>query len=63
LNFVSMEQIERQYDERMKQDNDIRFIVELIGTNEPTGLAVIRGQKWGNVKGADLGTCIGKKDL
>jgi len=63
LNFVSMEQIERQYDEWMKQDKDIRFIVELIGTNEPIGLAVIRGQKWGNVKGADLGTYIGKKDL
>lgn len=63
LNFVSMAQIERQYDEWMKQDKDIRFIVELIGTNEPIGLAVIRGQKWGNVKGADLGTYIGKKDL
>ena len=63
MNFVSMEQIERQYDEWMKQDKDIRFIVELIGTNEPIGLAVIRGQKWGNVKGADLGTYIGKKDL
>lgn len=63
LNFVNMAQIERQYDEWMKQDKDIRFIVELVGTNEPIGLAVIRGQKWGNVKGADLGTYIGKKDL
>ncbi|MDH5596139.1 MAG: GNAT family N-acetyltransferase [Candidatus Bathyarchaeota archaeon] len=63
LNFVSMAQVERQYDEWMKQDKDIRFIVELVGTNEPIGLAVIRGQKWGNVKGADLGTYIGKKDL
>jgi diamine N-acetyltransferase len=63
LNFVSMAQIERQYDEWMKQDKDIRFIVELVGTNEPIGLAVIRGQKWGNVKGTDLGTYIGKKDL
>jgi len=62
LNFVSMEQLERQYDKWMKENKEIHFIVELIDTNEPIGTAVIRKEEWSNVKNADIGTYIGKKE-
>lgn len=62
LNFVSMEQLERQYDKWMKENKDIHFIVELVDTNEPIGTALIRKEEWSNVKNADLGTYIGKKE-
>jgi len=62
LNFVSMEQLERQYDKWMKEDKEVHFIVELVDTNEPIGTAVIRKEEWSNVKNADIGTYIGKKE-
>jgi RimJ/RimL family protein N-acetyltransferase len=62
LSFVSMEQLERQYDKWMKENKDIHFIVELVDTNEPIGTAVIRKEEWSNVKNADIGTYIGKKE-
>jgi len=62
LNFVSMEQLERQYDKWMKENKEIHFIVELVDTNEPIGTAVIRKEEWSNVKNADIGTYIGKKE-
>jgi len=62
LNFVSMEQLERQYDKWMKENKEVHFIVELIDTNEPIGTAVIRKEEWSNVKNADIGTYIGKKE-
>lgn len=62
LNFVSMEQLERQYDKWMKENKETHFIVELIDTNEPIGTAVIRKEEWSNVKNADIGTYIGKKE-
>ena len=61
LNFVSMEQLERQYDKWMKEDKEVHFIVELVDTNEPIGTAVIRKEEWSNVKNADIGTYIGKE--
>jgi RimJ/RimL family protein N-acetyltransferase len=62
LNFVSMEQLERQYDKWMKENKETHFIVELIDTNKPIGTAVIRKEEWSNVKNADIGTYIGKKE-
>ena len=62
LNFVNMEQLERHYDKWMKENKDIHFIVELVDTSEPIGTAVIRKGEWSNVKNADLGTYIGKKE-
>ena len=61
LNFVSMEQLERQYDKWMKENKETHFIVELIDTSEPIGTAVIRKEEWSNVKNADIGTYIGKE--
>ena len=62
LNFVSMEQLERQYDKWMKENKETHFIVELIDTNEPIGTAIIRKEEWSNVKNTDIGTYIGKKE-
>jgi RimJ/RimL family protein N-acetyltransferase len=63
LNVVSMTQLEEKYEEWMKKEKDLYFIVENLKSNEPIGFAVIRGEAWGNVPGADLGTYIGKKEL
>ena len=63
LNMASMSQLEKQYDERMKESKNLYFIVENTGSNEPIGFATIRREEWGNVQAADLGTYIGKKEL
>jgi len=62
INFMSMEQIERQYDEWIKKEKETHFIVELASTNDPIGTAVICKEEWSNVKTADIGTYIGKKE-
>jgi RimJ/RimL family protein N-acetyltransferase len=63
LNVVSMTQLEERYEEWMKKEKDLHFIVENMESNEPIGFATIRGEVWGNVPGADIGTYIGKKEL
>ena len=62
LNIASMAQLEKQYEERMKEKN-LYLIVENMESNEPMGFATIRREEWGNVKAADIGTYIGKKEL
>ena len=63
LNTVSMAQLEKQYEERMKEKNNLYFIMENMESNEPIGFAAIRREEWGNVQAADLGTYIGRKEL
>jgi len=63
LNMASMSQLEKQYEERMKEKKNLYFIVENTESNEPIGFATIRREEWGNVQAADLGTYIGKKEL
>jgi len=63
LNFMSMAQLEQQYEEWMKNEREQRFIMELADTKEPIGIARIERHDWGNVKAADVGTYIGKKEL
>jgi len=63
LNVVSMAQLEERYEEWMKKEKDLYFIVENVESKEPIGFASIRTEVWGNVLGADLGTYIGKKEL
>jgi RimJ/RimL family protein N-acetyltransferase len=46
-----------------EKEKDLYFIVENTDSNESIGFAAIRGEMWGNVPGADLGTYIGKKEL
>lgn len=63
LNVATMDQLEKQYEERVKEKKNLYFIVENMGSNKPIGLATIRTDVWGNVRGAELGTYIGEKEL
>jgi len=63
MNFANMAQLEKQYEEWAKDEKNFHFIVELADSKEAIGIAVIRRQDWGNVKTADIGTYIGKKEL
>ena len=63
MNFRSMIQIEKEYEERMKEEKNLYFIMETITPKEPIGIATIRREEWANVKSADIGTYIGKKEL
>jgi RimJ/RimL family protein N-acetyltransferase len=63
MNFVNMAQLEKQYDEWVKNDKELRFIIELVSSNEAIGIARIELVDWANVRTADVGTYIGKKEL
>ena len=64
LNMATMFQLEEQYQERMKEKKkNLYFIVENSESDKPIGLATIRTEQWGNVRGADIGTYIGEKAL
>jgi RimJ/RimL family protein N-acetyltransferase len=63
MNFASLAQLEKQYEDWMKDEKELHFMIELAGTKEPIGIARIDQSNWGNVRTADVGTYIGKKDL
>jgi RimJ/RimL family protein N-acetyltransferase len=63
MNFVSMTQLERQFEEWMKDEKEMHFIVELADSKQPVGIARIEKIEWGNIRGAGVGTYIGKKEL
>ncbi|UCG36087.1 MAG: GNAT family N-acetyltransferase [Candidatus Bathyarchaeota archaeon] len=63
MNFVNMAQLEKQYEEWIKDERELRFIVELADSKEPIGIARLRRGEWANVKTAEVGTYIGKKEL
>jgi len=63
LNFVNMAQLERQFEERLTEEKNLRFIIELAETRKPIGIARIDQRDWGNVKTGHIGTYIGKKEL
>jgi RimJ/RimL family protein N-acetyltransferase len=63
MSFVNTAQLEKQYDEWVKDEKELRFMVELIDSEEAIGIARLRREDWGNVKTADVGTYIGKKEL
>jgi RimJ/RimL family protein N-acetyltransferase len=63
MNFVNMAQLERQYEEWLKDERELHFIVEFVDSKEPIGIARIERGDWANVKTADVGTYIGKKEL
>ena len=63
LNFVSLAQLEKQYEDWMKDEKELHFIIELVDSKEAIGIARLQRQDWGNVKTADIGTYIGKKEL
>lgn len=63
LNFVSLAQLEKQYEDWMKDEKELHFIIELVDSKEAIGIARLQRQDWGNVKTADIGTYIGRKGL
>ncbi len=63
MNFVNMAQLEKQYEEWVKDEKHLHFFVEFISTGEAIGVARIRQGDWGNIRTADVGTYIGKKEL
>jgi RimJ/RimL family protein N-acetyltransferase len=63
MNFVSMAQLEKQYEDWVKDEKETRFIVELAVSKEAVGIARLERQDWGNVRSVDVGTYIGKKEL
>jgi RimJ/RimL family protein N-acetyltransferase len=63
INFVSMAQLEKQYEEWTKDEKEIHFIIERVDLKEAIGIARIEKSDWGNVRNAGVGTYIGKKEL
>ncbi len=64
LSFLSMAKLERQFEERLKEEKHLRLIVELHDTKTtPVGIARLEQCDWGNVKTGHIGTYIGRKGL
>jgi RimJ/RimL family protein N-acetyltransferase len=63
MNFVNMTQLEKKYEEWMKDKKHLRFILELNETKEVIGIARIKQEEWGGVKSKDIGKYIGDKKL
>ena len=63
LNFPSMTQLEKEFEERLKEEKHLRLIIELVDTKEAIGIARLEQRDWGNVKTGHIGTYIAKKEL
>jgi len=63
LNFVSMPQLEKMYEEWVKDEKHLHFIVELVSSGEAIGTARLHLHDWGRVKSCDIGAYIGRKEL
>jgi RimJ/RimL family protein N-acetyltransferase len=63
INFVSMAQLEKQYEEWTKDEKEIHLIIERVDLKEAIGIARIEKSDFGNVRNAGVGTYIGKKEL
>jgi RimJ/RimL family protein N-acetyltransferase len=63
INFVNMPQLEKRYEEWVKDEREQRFIIELVNSKEAIGIARLEKEDWANVRSADVGTYIGKKEL
>jgi RimJ/RimL family protein N-acetyltransferase len=63
LNFVNMTQLEKQYEEWLKEENNLHFIIELVDKREPIGTARLDQRDWGYVRTGHIGTYIAKKEL
>jgi RimJ/RimL family protein N-acetyltransferase len=63
LNLANMAQLERQFEERLKDEKTLFMMVELTSVKEPIGIASLEQRDWGNVKTGHLGTYIAEKEL
>ncbi len=63
LSFVSMAQLERQFEEKVKDEKNLFMMIELDQFKEPIGFASLEQRDWGNVKTGHLGLCIAKREF
>jgi RimJ/RimL family protein N-acetyltransferase len=63
INFVNMPQLEKRYEEWVKDEREQHFIIEIVDSKEAIGIARLEKEDWANVRNADVGTYIGKKEL
>jgi len=63
MNSRSMVQLEQQFEEWMKDERETRFIIELADSKEAVGIARVEIWDGCNMRNANVGTYIGKKDL
>ena len=63
MSFVNMAQLEKKYEEWVKEEKHYHFIVEMGEERDAIGIARIRLEEWGRVKTGEIGTYIGKKEL
>lgn len=63
LSFVTLAQLEKQFEERLKDEKTLFMMMELTNAKEPVGAASLEQRDWGNVKTGHLGTYIGQKEF
>ncbi len=63
MSFVNMAQLEKKFEEWVKEEKHYHFIVEMGEEKDAIGIARIRLEEWGRVKTGEIGTYIGKKEL
>ena len=63
MNFANLSQLEKLYDDWVKDEKELHFIVELTDSKEAVGIARLERREWANVKNVDIGTYIGNKEL
>lgn len=63
MNFPSMMQVRKRFEHWMTEETELHFIIELVDSGEPIGIARLEKQDWSNVRTAEVGTYIGKKQL
>lgn len=63
MSFVNMAQLEKKFEEWVKEEKHFHFIVEMGEEKDAIGIARIRLEEWGRVKTGEIGTYIGKKEL
>lgn len=63
MNFASLVQLEKLYDDWVKDEKELHFVVEFVDSKEAIGVARLKREDWENVKNADIGTYIGKREL
>ncbi|MGM0404577.1 MAG: GNAT family N-acetyltransferase [Thermoplasmatota archaeon] len=54
--------VEKEYEENLKDDDKMVMIVELIGDDKAVGIATVK-KRSNKVRNADIGTYIGEKDF
>ena len=61
--FVNMAQLEKQFEERLKDEKNLFMMIELKQAKDPIGFASLEQRDWGNVKTGHLGICIAEREF